>query len=221
MQDWGHQQMPWNNVRDYITSVVINDGITTIGNSAFMYCHNLVSVSIPNTVISIGDNAFDTAGLITIDIPSSVKSIGAYALQCNPFTEIHIKNPIPPTVGWACFWAVNTSQCKLYVPKGSLDAYKSADGWKDFFNILAEDVTGVGYVQIGKISISPNPTKSEIFIKSELLIKKVEIYSLTGVLLKLENNFKEKISISALPNGVYLLKVHSDNGFIVKKIVKK
>ncbi|GHT72190.1 hypothetical protein AGMMS50262_00110 [Bacteroidia bacterium] len=46
---------------------------------------------------------------------------------------------------------------------------------------------------------------------SDLPIKKVEIYTLSGALLLSENNFNEKISVPAFPKGVYLLKVYSDN----------
>ncbi|GHU64802.1 hypothetical protein FACS1894123_10060 [Bacteroidia bacterium] len=60
-----------------------------------------------------------------------------------------------------------------------------------------------------------------MFIKSETPIKKVEIYTLSGALLLSENNFNEKISVSALPSGVYLLKVYSGSGVAVSKILKK
>ena len=72
-----------------------------------------------------------------------------------------------------------------------------------------------------QVSIFPNPAKHEIFIKSEFQIEKVEIYSLAGRLMISENNFNEKISISDLPQGVYLLKVYSDKGLTISKIVKE
>jgi hypothetical protein len=72
-----------------------------------------------------------------------------------------------------------------------------------------------------KIQIFPNPTCNEIFIKSELSIKKVEIYSITGELLFAENNFKEKISVPNLLKGVYFLKIDTGNVTSIQKIVKK
>jgi len=54
-----------------------------------------------------------------------------------------------------------------------------------------------------------------------LQVEKVEIYSLTGALMIFENNFIEKISVSALPQGVYLLKVYTDKGLVVSKVVKE
>ena len=72
-----------------------------------------------------------------------------------------------------------------------------------------------------KLSIFPNPAKGDIFIKSEFPVEKVEIYSLAGTLLMQENSFNEKISVSDLEQGVYLLKVYADKGWAITKIVKE
>lgn len=70
--------IPWyDQYREVIKHVVINNGITTIGEKAFMYCSNLESVSIPSTVTKIGYAAFRNChALTTVDIPSSVTYIG-------------------------------------------------------------------------------------------------------------------------------------------------
>jgi len=80
--------------------------------------------------------------------------------------------------------------------------------------------TGVKKIQSG-VNVYPNPTKSEIFIKSDLKINRVEIYSLTGALLLMENNFNGKIVVSTLPKGVYMLKIYTDNGLVMKKVMKE
>ena len=72
-----------------------------------------------------------------------------------------------------------------------------------------------------QLQIFPNPVQSELFIWSELQIQKVQIYSLTGVLLLEENSFVERISVSTLPTGVYILKVHTDKGLRTSKFVKR
>ena len=79
---------------------------------------------------------------------------------------------------------------------------------------------GIENIAANQMNIYPNPAKDEIFIKSELPVKKIEIYSLTGALALSENNFNEKITVSTLPKGVYLLKVYTDKGLIIRKIVK-
>ena len=82
-------------------------------------------------------------------------------------------------------------------------------------------VTAIETVKSGKINIYPNPAESEIFIKSEIPVRRVEIYSLTGSLLLLEEKFNEKISVSALPKGIHLIKVYTDNGLVISKIAKE
>ena len=71
---------PWKNSRNNITSVVIGDGVTSIGNYAFRECSYLTSVTIGSNVGSIGTSAFDTClRLASVSIPASVTSIGDYA----------------------------------------------------------------------------------------------------------------------------------------------
>lgn len=78
---------PWRSNAD-IKSIVLNDGITSIGNNAFYECRNLVSVSIPSSVIRIGYKAFEyCSGLSNITIPSGVINIDDFAFSyCSSLT---------------------------------------------------------------------------------------------------------------------------------------
>ncbi|MCD8389280.1 MAG: leucine-rich repeat domain-containing protein, partial [Oscillospiraceae bacterium] len=59
MQDYtSRDEIPWYPLRDTITSAVVADGITSIGEGAFAICSSLTSVTIPDSVTSIGDWAF-------------------------------------------------------------------------------------------------------------------------------------------------------------------
>ncbi|MBP5582445.1 MAG: leucine-rich repeat protein, partial [Bacteroidales bacterium] len=68
-----------------LTSVTIPQSVTSIGNGAFSYCENLTSIAIPNSVTSIGDNAFYACeNLTSVTIPQSVTSIGSGTFyNCN------------------------------------------------------------------------------------------------------------------------------------------
>ena len=78
---------------DSLTSVTIPDSVTTIGYRAFYICWNLTSITIPDSVTTIGDDAFaDCWSLTSITIPDSVTTIGKRAFaHCESLTEFNGK----------------------------------------------------------------------------------------------------------------------------------
>lgn len=92
MYNYEKRETPWDDYRASIHSVIINDGVTTIGNHAFYYCTDITSVEIPNGVTSIGWRAFNTCkSLTSIDIPNSVTSISSEAFAfCSSLSSVSI-----------------------------------------------------------------------------------------------------------------------------------
>lgn len=115
-----------------LSKIVIPYGIYTIGNNAFYGCNNLTDITIPNSVTSIGNNAFYGCNNLTdITIPNSVTSIGNNAFEgCVSLTDIFCAPRTPPILGMLVFFN-SSSLGRIYVPNDSVDAYKTADGWKD------------------------------------------------------------------------------------------
>ena len=115
-----------------LTSMVIPNSVTSIGNEAFYGCSSLASIEIPNSVNSIGNYAFRSCyNLTTVEIPASVTSIGHEAFYgCQNLTSITVLATTPPSVGNNVF--NNTNNCPIYVPAGSVDTYKSAQGWNKY-----------------------------------------------------------------------------------------
>ena len=88
-----------------LTSVIIANGVTNIGQQAFAYCGKLTSVSIPESVTTIGNCAFCNCNSLTsITIPNSVTDIGNGTFQyCSGLTSITLPNSITNT-GEATFY---------------------------------------------------------------------------------------------------------------------
>ena len=77
MADYDSLDQPWNGK---ITRLVIENGVTHIGNRAFAFAYEVTSVTIPNSVTSIGRGAFEYCdNLTSVTIPNSVTSIGGGA----------------------------------------------------------------------------------------------------------------------------------------------
>ena len=113
-----------------LTSVTIPNSVTSIGNRAFYGCSNLTSVTIPNSVTSIEEFTFSgCSSLTSVTISNSVTSIGNRAFyNCTGLTSVTVEAETPPTLSSSTF--ANTNSCPIYVPCGTLDAYKTA--WPEY-----------------------------------------------------------------------------------------
>jgi hypothetical protein len=103
-----------------LTEYTIPDSVTTIGDYAFAACGSLTSITIPDSVTSIGYSAFDC---------------------CYSLTSVYCKATTPPALGGTYVFDDNHSGRKIYVPTGSVNAYKSASKWSDY----ADDIVGYDF----------------------------------------------------------------------------
>lgn len=83
---------PWLDRQTALRTVILSEGVTSIGDYAFSQCSNLKSITIPDTVTSIGEGAFSLCeNLPSITIPDSVTSIGYFAFEnCHNLSSITI-----------------------------------------------------------------------------------------------------------------------------------
>ena len=133
-----------------LTSVTIPDSVTSIENAAFSHCSSLTSVTILDSVTTIGDYAFHyCSSLTSVTIPDSVTSIRAGAFSdCLSLTSVYCKPTTPPTVGYNNIFNYNASGRKIYVPRNSVETYKTAVYWSEYADsIVAYDFSDPGQME--------------------------------------------------------------------------
>ena len=142
-----------------LTSVNIPDSVTTIGESAFWGCSSLTSVNIGDSVTTIGEGAFYFCDSLTsVTIPDSVMSIRDGAFQyCDSLTSVYCKATTPPALGGTWVFDSNGSGRKIYVPAGSVDAYKTAEYWSEYADAIEGYDFGEDSVNLITFTITTNP----------------------------------------------------------------
>ena len=129
-----------------IMKFVIPEGVTEIGYYAFGERLNEgaqsgLIVELPSTLTTIGAWSIVAAGLEEITLPANVKTIGEYAF-CGNFelTTVYCKAVTPPTDpdpdGRYNWFADDTKLTKIYVPAESVAAYKAAEGWSEYADVI-------------------------------------------------------------------------------------
>ena len=120
-----------------LDGIIFNKDGTKLLFAAFSYFAALDSITIPDSVLSIGDRAFrNCTSLITVVIGYNVVAIGDSAFSfCSKLRDIYVSDTIPPICGKMVFEGI-PKNCALYIPEGSYTAYSKADGWKEFKHII-------------------------------------------------------------------------------------
>ena len=174
-----------------LTSITIPSSVTAIGKWSFYDCSNLANVTLSSNITSIGSSAFSGCkSLKNLTISKDVTSIKDIRFN-NDYEDLELESVYVawqnPIEAGSFFDRIKISNCTLYVPQGTKEAYANADAWKDFGNIIEYDATGIDKVtnrsdvkEISRYSLNgqrvTSPTKGvNIVIYSDGSIKKVAV----------------------------------------------
>ena len=139
--------VPWAAAQEYIQSVVIESGVTSICSGAFHGCTVLTSVTIPGSVTDIGGSAFEgCTGLTRVVLPHGVTSIGMYAFdRCSALTDVTIPNSVT-MIGDGAFYGC-TGLANVTIPDGvtSIGDYTFEDCSSLTSVTIPDSVTSIGY----------------------------------------------------------------------------
>lgn len=168
---------------NYVNFTTFNElrfftGLEALGAYAFSGNTHVTMVTLPNTITSIGNAAFNNcSNLSSIVIPSLVSSIGQESFRnCTSLTYIVSECVAPPTLGNNCFENVSTT-IPVYVPKGSVAAYKAASGWSSFSKIVsvktsdwsAPTATDAVYVD-ANYALTDDVTVADVYFASDAYV---------------------------------------------------
>ena len=119
---------------------MIPTSVTQIGDRAFNQNQSLTSVVVPGPA-TVGSYAFGGCNkLLHVTLSSGVKSIGAMAFAaCTSLLDITVLATTPPVGGDRMF--ISTNNCPIYVPAGSVEAYKAAQYWSDYADRIQADLS--------------------------------------------------------------------------------
>lgn len=119
-----HSTAPWKDYDGDIKTVVVEDGVTYIGSYAFAYCTALTSVSLPSSVVALGDYVCYSSNIIRIDIPGMT----AATIGTGGFNYCH-------------------ADLQIAVPSTLLGTYQTATNWSTYADKLVgvlSETTGFG-----------------------------------------------------------------------------
>ena len=138
-----YNDIPYNN----ITTLILHEGLVSIGSSAFANVH-VANLVIPDSVTTLGTSCFWDGGTYeTITFGTGVTEIPQESFVFNrSLTDIYCRPTNPPTVGNLAFYELSKGNVTLHVPVGCLSTYQNASWWNGFIIVddivLGTDLTG-------------------------------------------------------------------------------
>jgi hypothetical protein len=127
-----------------LTEITIPETVTNIGTDILYNCGKLTSAVISNSISTLNSTFYACENLRYLSLGSGVKCIENDAFKkCYSLSEFHINAPVPPICKDNVLAPINKETCILYVPEAYIDAYRQAEGWKEFKHIEVYSASGI------------------------------------------------------------------------------
>ena len=114
-----------------VTDAVVGECVNELTNT-FQQFYSLTSVTIPNSVSAVGDTFANCISLTELELPSSITQMKKYQfiMNCSALTAVTIWAETPPSCNYPAL--LGADNANVYVPIGSLSAYKTATNWSQY-----------------------------------------------------------------------------------------
>ena len=156
-------------------TITLPTGVTTIGASAFENC-NVTNVPIPNGVTVIGERAFANSEVAIVTLPEGLTDINSSVFEnckhlktvsigdkissiagnvfkgCTELRAVTIATTNPPIIRGEGLFSTASKLTDIFVPAGTVDAYKRAEGWRNYAHLIKT----IGSSNGGNNNTNPN-----------------------------------------------------------------
>lgn len=181
---------------ELVENLVIPDGVVRVSDYSFYNCGSIKTVVVPDGVMAIGEYAFYCPEMTKVTLGNTVSIIGISAFYSGNLTEFICYNPVPPANSGLNYYDDFT----VYVPAGSVDAYKNSEAWR-YFNI--KPIGEGGVEEIGGDGVSVSVVDGRIVVSGADDDDVVEVYDLSG--RRVYAGVAAEIPLT--DGGVYVVKV--------------
>ena len=187
-------------------------------DGGFENCYMFKAVDIPEGVSNILHSAFDFLQYATeLTLPSTITFIGDDAF-CRLFSleQMTVKAIVPPYLEGEAFPNTN-HDIPVYIPLGTIEAYRSAPYWSEFTNFIEVDFDGVDKQEENvEMEVYPNPTRNlvQVVLPNEAEATEMELINMSGQVVATKT-FSGKggwMEMGDLPKGMYMLRIKDAEG---------
>ena len=182
---------------ELVENLMIPDGVVRVGDYSFAYYKSIKTVVVPDGVVSVGRCAFYCPEMTKATVGKNVNTIGSSAFSSEKLEEFICWNPVPPAGSGLM---LGSYMGPVYVPAGSVDAYKNSEDWW-LFNIKAIGDGGVEEIDGGGLSVSV--VDGRIVVSGADNDAVVEVYDFSG--RRIYAGAAAEIPLT--DGGVYVVKV--------------